>query len=104
MAIPLDEQAKLQLESLGVPPENLFLLTGDDDEGLIALWHPEIGMRFVIIENDVLAKACTRRLLQQGARQFDSTEQLLETASREKWPGWELCQPVRQPVLKEQNS
>jgi hypothetical protein len=95
MSLVADEKVVTRLNSLGVPTENLFLLPGDGDaEGSIVLWHPEIGARFVVIENDELARACYAYLLGHGARRFASCQQFLEAAAAEKWPGWNTCEPA----------
>src|SRR5689334_10389798 len=92
MSLVADEVVETRLNSLGVPRENLFLLLPDGDaEGMIVLWHPEIGARFVIIEKDELARACYSYLREHGARGFASCQQLLEAAAAEKWPGWDTC-------------
>jgi hypothetical protein len=90
-----EEEVVGRLESFGVPRENLFLVHGDDEsEGLIMLWHPEIGARYIIIERDSLAKACYAYLFQHGARRFASELQLLEAARTEQWPGWDTCEDL----------
>ncbi len=90
-------QILARLGSLGVPLENMFLLPSESgDEGLIALWYPEIGLRLLILENESLAKACYKHLLDRGNRIFDSCEQLRRTAAKERWPGWDTCEPFIQ--------
>jgi hypothetical protein len=43
----------------GVPLENLFLITEDNDPlGGIVAWYAEIGLRSILLENDDLARAC----------------------------------------------
>jgi hypothetical protein len=92
-----NEQVLDRLESLGIPFDKMYLLPSDpEDEGLIAFWYPEIGLRFLILENELLAKACYRYLLERGNRAFNSSEQLLQTAAKERWPGWDTCEPFIQ--------
>ncbi len=92
MSLVPDEQVVARLGSVGVPPENFFVLPGDSEgEGLIAFWHPEVGVRFLIIENDALAKACYEYLLVRGARRFTSGDEIGQAAAAEKWPGWDTC-------------
>jgi hypothetical protein len=87
-----DEQVVARLGSLGVSPEHVFVVPGDaEGEGLIAFWHPEVGARFLILENDALAKACYEYLLRRGARRFTSGDEIGQTAAAEKWPGWDTC-------------
>lgn len=81
-----------RLGSLGVPPENIFLLpTESKSEGPIGFWHPDVGFRYLILESDELAKACYTYLLNRGARRFDTDEELYRAAAVEKWPGWDTC-------------
>src|SRR4051794_35764278 len=88
------EEVMARLDSLGLPRENMLLLSGDaGQEGLIAFWHPEFGARFLIIENDALAGACYAYLLNRGARRFASGGELVQAAAAEKWPGWDTCEP-----------
>ncbi|MFO0852427.1 MAG: hypothetical protein U0871_28280 [Gemmataceae bacterium] len=92
MSLVTDEQVVTRLGSIGVPPESLFVVNGDSEgEGLIAFWHPEVGVRFLILENDALAKACYEYLLRQGVRQFTSGDEIGQTAAAERWPGWDTC-------------
>jgi hypothetical protein len=99
------EQALMRLESLGIPLDDMSLLGGDSEgEGLIAFWHPEIGFRFLILENEALAKACYKYLLERGNRLFHSSEQLLQSATREKWPGWDTGEAFLQDLHKGANS
>jgi len=97
MSSTIHEQAVAVLDSYGLPPENMFLLPGDsENEGLIVFWYPQIGMRFLILENDALATACYLHLREREARRFDSPEQILSAAAAEKWPGWDTCEPSLQ--------
>lgn len=85
-----DEQVVAYLDSLGVPPENIFLLGVDSQSGgLIGFWHPEVGFRYLITENDQLAEACKAYLLNRGARRFATGGEAYQTANAEKWPGWD---------------
>jgi hypothetical protein len=94
MSSVTDEQVAAELESLDLPLENMFLLPAESvGWGLIALWYPEFGLRILILEKAEVAKACYEYLLQRGARQFDSMEQILQAAATEKWPGWDTCEP-----------
>jgi hypothetical protein len=93
MSLVTDEQVVAQLDSLGVPSEYFFLfpVEGSGIGGLIGSWHPEIGFRYLILENDELAKASYAYLMRRGARQFLTTEELNQAISSEKWLGWDTC-------------
>lgn len=92
-----DEQVMARLASLGLPLEYMSVLPGASErEGLIGLWYPDIGFRFLILEDEAVAKACYTYLLKHGARRFESYQRLLETAAKEKWPGWDTCEPSLQ--------
>ena len=77
MASITEEQVVACIDSFGLPPENMFFFPVESEaEGLIGLWYPESGFRYLIIENDELAKACYTYLLNRGARKFRTTEEL----------------------------
>ena len=91
-----DDQVRTELSSLGIPLKYFFTEgspTPGETEGvgLIAFWHPEIGVRYLILEKDNLAHACYRYLLKHGARRFGSGNEIWQTAIAEKWPGWDTC-------------
>ena len=87
-----DDQVVSRLDSLGVSPENLFIFPSESEiGGLIGFWHPEIGFRYLILENDDLAKKCYTYLLNRGARRFDTEAELNQAIVTEKWPGWDTC-------------
>jgi hypothetical protein len=86
------EQVLEQVEGLGVPLANVFLIAEDDDtEGVIAIWYPEIGLRSLVIEKDELAHAVYRYFQDAGARRFRSWQDLQEAQHAEKWAGWNTC-------------
>jgi len=93
MSSVTDEQVLARFTSLGVSLDHVFMVPSVDaeDEGLIAFWHPEVGVRFLILENDTLAEACYAFLRRRGARRFASGDDILQTAGVEKWPGWDSC-------------
>ena len=92
MSPTTDEEAAAQLSIPGVPPEYVFVLpVNSETGGLIGFWHPEIGFRYLIIENDAMARACYRYLLKRGARGFNTEEELRRAIASEKWPGWDTC-------------
>jgi hypothetical protein len=75
-----------------VPIENYFIVGGKGEtDGSIVYWDPEIGMRWLIIEQGDIARACKRLLHIVGARRFTSTEELTQAPRLEKWPGWDTC-------------
>jgi hypothetical protein len=92
MSLITDEQVAACLESLGVPSEYIFLLpVPSESRGLIGFWHPEVGFRYLILENDDLAKACYAYLLNRGARRFFTNDELRHAIATEKWLGWDTC-------------
>jgi hypothetical protein len=89
------EQVLEQVARLG-PLHNVFLITKDKATfGLPIIWYPEIGFRYLIIENDDFARAVYVHLRDAGVRQFKSEEELLETQRSEKWEGWDTCDDYR---------
>ena len=87
-----DEQVVAQLGFFGLPLENFFVFPGESGiGGLIGLSHPAIGFRYLILEDDELAKACYAYLLNRGARQFNTEKELNQAIATEKWPGWDTC-------------
>jgi hypothetical protein len=89
------EQVLQRIAGFG-PLENVFLITGDDDtHGLPMVWYPEIGLRYVIIEKDDLAKAVHDYLRQAGVRRFKSESEVSEALETEKWEGWDTCADYR---------
>ena len=93
MSLITDGQIADRLNSLGVPSEYFFLfpVEGSEIGGLIGFWHPEIGFRYLILENPDLAKACYTYLLNNGARRFSTEEELSQAMATEKWLGWDTC-------------
>src|ERR1700721_2822973 len=92
MSAVADDQVRAELSSIGIPLDNFFTIPSDSEErGLIAFWHPEVGVRYLILEKDNLANACYRYLLKHGARRFSSGNEIGQTAVAEKWPGWDTC-------------
>jgi hypothetical protein len=94
-SLPADEVTTF-LDSLEVPVTNIFLFpVRSETEGLIGVWYPSIGFRFLGIDNRELSKACYIYLLRLGARQFASTEELFQAIVAERWPGWDTCNDAR---------
>jgi hypothetical protein len=88
------EQVEQRIRGWGVPIGNVFIIAKEnEEEGLIAFWHPQIGARTVIIEKEDMGRACYDYLRGIGVRRFASFLELLEAASLEKWPGWDTCEP-----------
>src|SRR5262249_36215626 len=90
------EQVLERVEELG-PLENVFRVGEDDDTlGLPIVWYPEIGLRYVVIENDDLAEAvCEYLRYEAKVRRFRSERQVSEAMYREKWEGWNTCEDYR---------
>lgn len=99
------EQAEELFQSFQLPIE-YFVLVGDPAGrySLPAFWHPEIGLRTLIVEKDDLANAFEEFLLQQGVRQFATAREFSEAVESEKWPGWNTCSDaIRWAQIVEQN-
>ena len=95
------EQVEQCLHSLGLPLENMFLITdGSEDNGIMVLWYPEFGARELIIENDELGMGCYVHLLNQGARKFRSWQDFEQAVVAEQWPGWDTSEPSAQEAEK----
>ena len=88
------DEVAARIASLG-PLSNVFLVGGS-----IALWFPEIGLRYLIIEWDELAEACRDYLRAAGVRHFESCSELQEALRAEKWEGWDTCADWRR-IAKE---
>jgi len=54
-----DEQVVAQLGSFELLLENFFVFLVSLKLGLIGFWHPEIGFRYLLLEDDELAKPAT---------------------------------------------
>ena len=86
------EQVLERIAGLG-PLRNVFLITEEDDTfGLPMIWYPEIGLRYLIIENDEMAQAVCQYLREVGVRRFRSEAELGEAQHSEKWEGWDSCE------------
>jgi hypothetical protein len=95
MSTATREQASEWVAGLG-PLQNVFLIAADDDTfGLPIVWHPEIGLRYVIIEKNDLAHAVYDYLREAGVRRFKSETELGEAQRREQWEGWNTCSDFR---------
>jgi hypothetical protein len=87
-----DAQVKTELGSIGIPLDNFFTIPGEsEDRGLIAFWYPEIGVRYLILEDNAVAQACYRYLQMRGVRRFLSGDDIVQSSNSEKWPGWDTC-------------
>ena len=92
------EQVLERVTGLGLPLENFFIIADDEDDpqGVVAFWHPEIGLRGLIIEKDDLARGVYNYLLHEAkVRCFKSWQELTEAMYHEKWPGWDTCDDYR---------
>jgi hypothetical protein len=78
------------------PLQNVFLV-GDVVTPLasIVVWYPEIGLRYALFENDILANALVESLRQAGVRRFTSWDELHEAMRAEQWEGWDTCEDYR---------
>lgn len=92
------EQVLERITGLGLPLENIFTIADNenDPQGVIAFWHPEVGLRGLIIEKDDLARGVYNYLLREAkVRRFKSWQELIEAMSKEKWEGWDTCADYR---------
>jgi hypothetical protein len=46
--------------------------------GLIAIWMPGVGLRFVVIEDDEFAAQCLNYLEQRGVRHYASAQEMID--------------------------
>jgi hypothetical protein len=89
------EQVLERVAGLG-PLQNVFLITKDNDTfGLPITWYPEIGLRYLLIEEGALAQAVSDYLREAGVRRFQSEEELLEAQRSEHWEGWDTGEDYR---------
>jgi hypothetical protein len=90
------QQNALECLTRYVPLENFFIVGEKNDTGgAIALWHPQVGLRTLILERDELAQACRTLLEECGVRRFRSWDELKEAQKREQWEGWDTCADYR---------
>jgi hypothetical protein len=96
MATVTREKVLERVAALG-PLQNVFLVAEDDETlGLPIIWYPEIGLRYLIIENDGLAQAVYQYLRYEAkVRRFKSEQQVSEAMYKEKWEGWDSCGDYR---------
>jgi hypothetical protein len=102
-AVP-SKQVVEQLAVYGLPLENFFIIAdAEDDQGVIAFWHPQVGLRGLIIDKDDLARATYDYLRDAGVRRFRSWDELGAAKQKEKWLGWDTCADWRrhQQALEE---
>jgi hypothetical protein len=90
------EQVLERVAGLG-PLQNVFLIAEDNDTfGLPMIWYPEIGLRYLVIENDGLAQAVYDYLRYEAkVRRFKSERQVSDAMYKEKWEGWNTCADYR---------
>jgi hypothetical protein len=95
------EQVLERIAGFG-PLQNVFLIAKNDDSlGLPIIWHPEIGLRYIIIENDALGQAVYEYLRDEArVRRFKSEQEVSEAMYREKWEGWDTCDDYRRDGFK----
>jgi predicted Mrr-cat superfamily restriction endonuclease len=93
MSTVTQEQVLHYVAALG-PLQNVFLVGKDNGTlGLPIIWYPEIGLRYAVIENDVLAQAVYAYLRDEAkVRRFDTERQVSEAMFKEKWEGWDTCE------------
>jgi hypothetical protein len=79
------------------PLQNVFLVAGIDDTfALPMIWHPEIGLRYLVIEDDGLAQAVYEYLRYEAkVRRFESERQVSDAMYEERWQGWDTCADYR---------
>jgi hypothetical protein len=96
MATVTREQVLKRVAGFG-PLQNVFLVAEDNDTlGSPIVWYPEIGLRYLIIENDDLAQAVYEYLrFEAKVRRFQSERQVSEAIYEEKWEGWDTCEDYR---------
>jgi hypothetical protein len=96
MSAVSQEQLFETVAGLG-PLHNVFVVAEDNDTlGLPIIWYPEIGLRYLLIENDDLAQAVYDYLRDEAkVRRFKSEQEVLEALYREKWEGWNTCDDYR---------
>lgn len=63
-----------------------FFLIGEAEALQICCWSPPSGLMLMLIEDDNLAAACVRHLLDRGAPTFRDDAQALEHARAQNWP------------------
>jgi hypothetical protein len=99
MMSPVTRERVLErITGFGLPLENFFIIANDenDPQGVIAFWHPEVGLRGLIIEKDDLARGVYNYLLREAkVRRFKSWQELTEAMYKEKWEGWDTCDDYR---------
>jgi hypothetical protein len=78
----------------GVVPLDAYSLFGEAPHDLPVFWLPEIGFRYLIIEDDELSRASKDFLARRGARRFRDEAEMQSTAHSERWAGWEQHAPV----------
>jgi hypothetical protein len=86
------------LGELGVPLD-AYSLVGDAPHDLPVIWLPDVGFRYLTIEDSELARATLDFLARRGARRFRNDAELQPTAHRERWAGWEQHAPGGHPGL-----
>jgi hypothetical protein len=59
------------------------------------VWWPEVGLRYIIIENNDLAHAVFEYLREAGVRRFKSEREVTEAMYKEKWEGWDTSEDYR---------
>jgi hypothetical protein len=96
MATVSREQVLERVAGFG-PLRNVSLVAEDNDTlGLPLVWYPEIGLRYLIIENDDLAQAVYEYLrFEAKVRRFRSERQVSAAIYKEKWEGWNTCEDYR---------
>jgi hypothetical protein len=96
MSTVTHEQVLERVAGLG-PLQNIFLIAEDNESlGLPIIWYPEIGLRYVIIENGDLAQAVYEYLRYEArVRRFKSEREVSEAMYKEKWEGWDTCDDYR---------
>jgi hypothetical protein len=86
MMTELDERLARLFTDVGLAEQNYFLLSDGIVDRRVGLWHPELGVRLVVIEDDALANAVRAHLAARGARRFASEDDVAEAVSNGEWP------------------
>ena len=88
-----DAELAAYLGEQGIPLDAYFLV-GEPGADLPALYLPEIGFRYIVIEINDLACECKAFLARRGVRRFRDSMEWQAVAHVELWPGWERHAPV----------
>jgi hypothetical protein len=88
MNLPLRQQAEAVVAELmgGVEIDRVFLQPAPGfPTGCIWFWHPEIGLREVLLRENELDQELYHMLKEQGAKQVESVWEIWLVAHENKW-------------------